>query len=622
MNKSVTEPGPPGPGITSQASFSAANLSSSPDVIANISVPQLATQLSSMLGASLGFGIPMNLLLEVMFKHLGLETSVAVRYTSWAGTVCTLYLAWVWAWPRVFSFLLRHFAASIEIEGRDQLFNVLMAEWRKQTIKHKKDSHLRRCLATSENGTRDRFWDDDEESEDENDDQPKNKGYVMVNGRPNLATQSSKVSFTPRAGRYWLDGIYSKRKNGKGDGPTPGTPFRIMMFRELQPKHGIYSWTDDAEARAYKMFLSSLWIHGPALQAFTKKLLQDYNAKLARGNITVYRHSLEKGEHRWVRNRKDKIRHRPEKSVCISPKVAESFLGDMQRYIMQRELLKARGVITRRGYLLHGEPGTGKTSLVQVAATVFGLKMYIISMSRFWGTAADLTELINAMEKPGILLLEDLDTANPRLGKSKDATLAALLAESKSAGSSGGNGLLETLLQTLDGVGAAQDRIAIITTNRVEALDKALIRPGRIDVKIECGLATDEMAEQMFLRFFGPLDHSDSDEGESGDDEERGVEGEGGKKKKKRKEEKKKLEELPSQLSPEEAERLAKLFGQRLGGEKLSGADLENYCVTIFGDPKKGVDGAVEWKEKTLAEKKELKTKRQAAAVAKAGRKG
>jgi chaperone BCS1 len=269
--------------------------------------------------------------------------------------------------------------------------------------------------------------------------------------------------------------------------------------------------------------------------------------------------------------------------------------------------------------------------------------MYIISMSRFWGTAADLTELINAMEKPGILLLEDLDTANvknrqiisaatevassgtdasPDSGKSKDATLAALLAESKSAGSSGGNGLLETLLQALDGVGAAQDRIAIITTNRVEALDKALIRPGRIDVKIECGLATDEMAEQMFLRFFGPLDHPDSDEGESGDDEERGVEGEGGKKKKKRKEEKKKLEELPSQLSPEEAERLAKLFGQRLGGEKLSGADLENYCVTIFGDPKKGVDGAVEWKEKTLAEKKELETKRQAAAVAKAGRKG
>ncbi|KAH8757872.1 hypothetical protein F5883DRAFT_525447 [Diaporthe sp. PMI_573] len=98
-------------------------------------------------------------------------------------------------------------------------------------------------------------------------------------------------------------------------------------------------------------------------------------------------------------------------------------------------------------------------------------------MSRFWGTAADLTDLINAMEKPGILLLEDLDAANgknrqiistatevassgadasPGSDKSKDATLAALRAESQSAGSSGGNTLLETLLQALDGVGAAQ----------------------------------------------------------------------------------------------------------------------------------------------------------------------
>lgn len=180
--------------------------------------------------------------------------------------------------------------------------------------------------------------------------------------------------------------------------------------------------------------------------------------------------------------------------------------------------------------------------------------------------------------------------------------------------------MLETLLQALDGVGAGQDRIAIITTNRVEVLDKALIRPGRIDVVIECGLATNEMAEQMFLRFFGPLDDSDSDEAEGEDDEEREGDGDGEKEKKKQEKKNKKREELQNQLSPEEAKRLAKLFGERLGGEKLSGADLENYCVTIFSDPEKGVDGATEWKEKTLAEKKELEKKRRAAA--KAGKKG
>jgi hypothetical protein len=69
---------------------------------------------------------------------------------------------------------------------------------------------------------------------------------------------------------------------------------------------------------------------------------------------------------------------------------------------------------------------------------------YIISMSKFYGTAADLNDLVNAMEKPGILLLEDLDTANVEDRQmisiaaniagsdKKDTTLAALVAENQS----------------------------------------------------------------------------------------------------------------------------------------------------------------------------------------------
>ncbi|KAH8742241.1 hypothetical protein F5883DRAFT_597401 [Diaporthe sp. PMI_573] len=136
---------------------------------------------------------------------------------------------------------------------------------------------------------------------------------------------------------------------------------------------------------------------------------------------------------------------------------------------------------------------------------------------------------------------------------------------------------------------------------REEALDKALLRPGRVDVKVECGLATNEMAEQMFLRFFGPEGGNEA----SGKEKEKdGKETDGQEKKEKE------PEDPMNQLSSEEAAQLAKLFGQRLGGEVLSGADLENYCVTIFGDPKKGVDDAEEWKKTTLAEKETLEKKR------------
>ena len=58
------------------------------------------------------------------------------------------------------------------------------------------------------------------------------------------------------------------------------------------------------------------------------------------------------------------------------------------------------------------------------------------------------------------------------------------------------------LLNALDGVAASEERIIFMTTNHVERLDQALIRPGRIDMKEYFGNATDYQIEHMFLRFY------------------------------------------------------------------------------------------------------------------------
>lgn len=257
-----------------------------------------------------------------------------------------------------------------------------------------------------------------------------------------------------------------------------------------------------------------------------------------------------------------------------------------------------------------GPPGTGKTSLAQVAATVFGMKLYIISMTSFFGTVRDLNSLLNSMQKPAMLLLEDLDTArlqnrqmlrlsteNTGEHKPEEGEKAPVGAVNGGPNPLGSGVLLDLLLQALDGVGAAQDRIVVITTNKLEDLDPALIRPGRIDIKVECGLATCEMAEKMFLRFFGPMEATSS--GETGGKDDDG---------------KKEQETAENELDPEEANALAKDFGKVLGSKVFSGAELEHYCVTIFGDPRAGVKNAEKWKKGTLAEKKKLETKRDLAA--------
>lgn len=58
------------------------------------------------------------------------------------------------------------------------------------------------------------------------------------------------------------------------------------------------------------------------------------------------------------------------------------------------------------------------------------------------------------------------------------------------------------LLNALDGVASSEERIIFMTTNHVELLDKALIRPGRIDVKELLGDASEHQIRTMFLRFY------------------------------------------------------------------------------------------------------------------------
>ena len=58
------------------------------------------------------------------------------------------------------------------------------------------------------------------------------------------------------------------------------------------------------------------------------------------------------------------------------------------------------------------------------------------------------------------------------------------------------------LLNALDGVAAAEERIIFMTTNHLERLDSALVRPGRVDVKALLDDVSDQQIRQLFLRFY------------------------------------------------------------------------------------------------------------------------
>ncbi len=130
--------------------------------------------------------------------------------------------------------------------------------------------------------------------------------------------------------------------------------------------------------------------------------------------------------------------------------------------------LKAAGQHLKRGLLLHGPPGTGKTHTVRyLMSRLTGSTVIVMS-----GTALRFISQATALARrlqPSVVVVEDVD----------------LIAQDRSY-SSGGNPLLFELLNEMDGVGADADLTFVLTTNRVESLEHALTdRPGRVDLAVE-----------------------------------------------------------------------------------------------------------------------------------------
>ena len=145
-----------------------------------------------------------------------------------------------------------------------------------------------------------------------------------------------------------------------------------------------------------------------------------------------------------------------------------------------RELLGA-GQHLKRGLLLHGPPGTGKTHTVRyLAARLTGSTVILLTgrSIRFIDMAAALARRL----QPSVVVLEDVDLVATDRDYTPD-----------------GNPLLFSLLDAMDGVGADADVTFVLTTNRADILETALAdRPGRVDLAIEIPRPDAGCRERLF----------------------------------------------------------------------------------------------------------------------------
>ena len=144
------------------------------------------------------------------------------------------------------------------------------------------------------------------------------------------------------------------------------------------------------------------------------------------------------------------------------------------------ELFKRLGVEAPKGVLLHGPPGTGKTLLAKAVAHETNANFYTIGgpeiMSKYYGESEErLREIFkNAEEKaPAIIFIDEIDSIAPKREEVSGEVERRVVAQ---------------LLSLMDGMSSRGKVVVIGATNRVNALDPALRRPGRFDREIEIGV--------------------------------------------------------------------------------------------------------------------------------------
>jgi chaperone BCS1 len=132
------------------------------------------------------------------------------------------------------------------------------------------------------------------------------------------------------------------------------------------------------------------------------------------------------------------------------------------------------------------------------------MSIYVVNLTEM--NDRTLKSAMNSVPENSIILFEDIDcmkagNRRPELAATKPAQLTTAIGEKTTTPDSGGV-TLSGLLNVLDGFHAPCNVVFVMTTNAVEALDPALLRPGRIDYKLYLGEASASQKRELYRRFF------------------------------------------------------------------------------------------------------------------------
>ncbi|KAI1111746.1 P-loop containing nucleoside triphosphate hydrolase protein [Nemania sp. NC0429] len=436
-------------------------------------------------------------------------------WLGWDPTSLLTAVGFLWAANKVFrqvyNFLygvfVEYLMSTIHISSTDDIYLHLMAWLSRQP----RMVNSRALMAETVSKT---AWEDEDESTVARD----HSGLYL-----NFSNQEAraKPQYIPAVGlhNFWWRGQYFRLHRKKESVFEDGSNNGIGTFKDKED-----------------LMISCLWRSPEPIKKLLAHAREHYYSD-HRARTIVKRPNpqyMRRGRQNWqtVANRPV----RDMKTVVLDQQQKLQVLADMNEYLHPAtpRWYANRGIPLRRGYLFHGPPGTGKTSLSFALAGVFGLDIHVISLLEPTLTEDDLSSLFSTLPRRCVVLLEDIDTAGLRRpadeveitervakkgekgkenddgpskeeqsGRTTSSDIKELAKVLKKESEEQKKGIsLSGLLNAIDGVASHEGRVLIMTTNIPESLDDALLRPGRVDLQVQFTCSSKDQAKELFIRMY------------------------------------------------------------------------------------------------------------------------
>lgn len=187
------------------------------------------------------------------------------------------------------------------------------------------------------------------------------------------------------------------------------------------------------------------------------------------------------------------VKKRNLNSVILNKEMKDKIVSDIDYFYKNPEWYNSRGLSHKQTYILHGQPGTGKSSSIKALASYFEKNICVLDMDLITGSGFE--KALATAPKGSFILLEDFDSCSATQ-KREDKNEGSILEEM-------GGISLSKILNVLDGVISLDGTLIFMTTNHLGKLDPALIRTGRVDYIYEVKPLEDAEVKEYIGLMYG-----------------------------------------------------------------------------------------------------------------------